>query len=282
MPVSPSSSAQAARQALAARLGEIRRDAGLTGRELAVRCGWSEAKSSRIEHAKTPPSDADIKAWCRACGVPDQAADLVAANRAADSLYVQWRRIHRSGIRQSQRATVPLYERTRLFRVYCSNVIPGLLQTAGYATSLLSTITEFQGTPNDVPDAVAARMARNHVLREGNHRFALLVEESVLRSRVADASVMAGQLGYLLEVMSLPSVSLGVVPFTADRGMWTLETFMAFDEESVQVELLTAFVNVTAPGEIATYIKAFAQLQVLAVYGAEARALITSAIDVLR
>ncbi|MEU6174524.1 helix-turn-helix transcriptional regulator [Streptantibioticus parmotrematis] len=281
MPASPSSSAHAARHELAARLGELRREAGLTGRGLAALCGWSEAKSSRIEHAKTMPSDADIKAWCRACGASNQAADLVAANRAADGLYVQWRRIHRSGIRQSQRSTVPLYDRTKLFRVYCSNVIPGLLQTSGYASSLLSTITEFQGTPNDVPDAVAARMERNQVLREGDHRFALLIEESVLRNRVADASVMAGQLGYLLEVMSLPSVALGIIPFTADRGMWTIETFMAFDEDSVQVELLTAFVNVTAPGEIAYYLKAFAGLQNLAVYGTSARALITSAIGEL-
>ncbi|MFF7216575.1 helix-turn-helix domain-containing protein [Streptomyces sp. NPDC008238] len=281
MPASPSSAAQAARQALAARLGELRRDAGLTGRELAARCGWSESKSSRIEHARTPASDADIRAWCQACDAVDQVADLIAANRAADSLYVEWRRIHRSGMRRSQESYLPLYERTRLFRVYCSNVIPGLLQTSGYATALLSTITAFQGTPDDVAEAVTARVNRSRVIREGEHRFALLVEESVLRYRIASPSVMAGQLGYLLEVMSLPSVSLGVIPFTAQRGMWPQETFMIFDDASVQVELLSAFVNVTAPGEIATYLKAFGQLQTLAVYGTEARVLIAGAIAAL-
>lgn len=278
MPSSPSSSAQAAREAIAGRLRELRHDAGLTGRELAEQCGWNPAKTSRIENAKTPPSQADIKAWCRACGAASQAADLVAASRTADSMYVHWRRIHRTGIRRSQEATVPLYERTRRFRVYCSNVVPGLLQTAGYATALLSTITEFQGTPDDVPEAVQARLARSRVIRSGDHQFALLVEESVLRHRIGDPAVMAGQLGYLLEVMSLPSVSLGVIPFTAQRGMWPVETFMVFDDESVQVELLTAFVNVTEPGELATYVKAFGQLQEMAVYGAPARALIASAI----
>ncbi|MFB7288961.1 helix-turn-helix domain-containing protein [Actinacidiphila glaucinigra] len=281
MPASPSSAAQAAREALAQRLGELRRDAGLTGRELAVRCGWSESKSSRIEHARTPPSDADIRAWCQACDAVAQVADLIAANRAADSLYVEWRRIHRGGMRRSQESYLPLYERTRHFRVYCSNVIPGLLQTSGYATALLSTITAFQGTPDDVADAVAARVNRSRVIREGDHRFALLVEESVLRYRIASPSVMAGQLGYLLEVMSLPSVSLGVIPFAAQRGMWPQETFMVFDDASVQVELLTAFVNVTAPGEIATYLGAFGQLQEMAVYGFEARALIARAIEAL-
>lgn len=53
---SPSSSAQQARQALAKRLADLCRDAGLTGLDLADRCGWSRSKSSRIMNAKTPPS----------------------------------------------------------------------------------------------------------------------------------------------------------------------------------------------------------------------------------
>jgi Domain of unknown function (DUF5753) len=40
---------------------------------------------------------------------------------------------------------------------------------------------------------------------------------------LGDADVMAGQLGHLLEVMALPSVSLGVIPFTAPRDMWPIE-----------------------------------------------------------
>lgn len=92
---------------------------------------------------------------------------------------------------------------------------------------------------------------------------------------------MAGQLGYLLTVMSLPSVSLGVIPLAASRHMWPLETFMIFDTEQVQVELLAAAVKVTAPSEIATYARAFAELASLAVTGADARTLITTAIDAL-
>jgi hypothetical protein len=60
VPLPPSSSsAWQARQALGARLGEIRKDAGLTGRALALLCGWHESKVSRIEHARTGPSADD-------------------------------------------------------------------------------------------------------------------------------------------------------------------------------------------------------------------------------
>ncbi|MEU5437796.1 helix-turn-helix transcriptional regulator [Streptomyces sp. NPDC020719] len=281
MSASPSSGAQAAREAVAARLRELRLDAELTGRDVAARAGWSTAKSSRIENAKTPPSDADIRAWCRACGAEEQAADLVAANRTADSMYVEWRRKQRTGLRRLQESAVPLFERTRHFRVYCSNVVPGLIQTDGYARALLTAITEFRQIPDDVAEAVDARMGRSHVIREGDHRFALIIEEDVLYYGFGDAQVMAGQLGYLLAVMSFPSVSLGIIPRTAQRRMWPIETFMVFDDQRAAIELLSADVTVTAPTEVGLYIRAFAELAEMAVHGSKARALITEAITSL-
>ena len=191
MPPHPSSRVQKARENLADRLREIRKDAGITGRELAGRCGWSESKSSRIENAKTPPSDADIKAWCRACAAEDQVPDLIAANRQSADAHVQWRRLQRSGLRRLQESVVDLYQQTRMFRVYVSDVIPGFLQTPGYATALLSSIAEFRGTPDDVTDAVSARMSRNAVLTDGSRRFSFVMEESVLRYRLCTAETMA-------------------------------------------------------------------------------------------
>ncbi|MFD8383375.1 helix-turn-helix domain-containing protein [Streptomyces sp. NPDC059679] len=282
MNASPSSSAQAAREAVAARLVDIRKTAGLKAHEVAARCGWHKSKVSRLENGHTPPSDDDIRKWCQACDAPRHAPDLIAASRDADQMYVEWKRIHRTGIRRRQEVDVPLYDRTSLFRVYCSNVVPGLLQTHGYAEALLSTISQFQGTPNDAADAATARLDRSRVIHEGRHRFVLLVEETTLRYRIGSPSVMAGQLGYLLEVLSIPSVAFGVIPFTAQRRIWPVETFMIFDDERVQVETLSAEINITSPGEIDVYVKAFARLQRMAVYGTKAQSLITAAIDTLR
>ncbi|MER5873089.1 helix-turn-helix transcriptional regulator [Streptomyces sp. NPDC002044] len=281
MPPYPSSSVQAARQALAERLRELRLDAGMSGRDMAREAGWQPSKVSRVETGKTAPSDEDIRAWCQACGASGQAADLIAANRTADSMYTQWRRLQRSGLRRLQESRIPLYERTKVFRVYCSTVVPGLLQTPEYATALLTSITRFHGTPDDVSDAVAARVARSEIIRRGDHRFAVLVEESVLRHVIGSNDTMAGQLGHLLAVMALPSVSLGVIPAGVTRDMWTLETFNVFDDERVHVELLTAAVTVTEPAEVARYGAAFRSLSALAVHGTHARALLTAAVDAL-
>ncbi len=280
-PTSPSSSVQAAREALAERLREIRLDAGITKRELAARCGWSEAKSSRIENARTAPSDQDLQLWCRACDAVDQAPAVVAANRQADSMYVQWKRLQRTGLKQLQKANLPLFERTKRFKVYCSNVVPGFLQTPGYASALLRAIATFRGLPDDVADAVTARMDRSGIIRETGRTFAILIEETVLRYRLGDAGVMAGQLGSLLSAMDLASISLGVIPASAERTMWPIESFTVFDGARVDHEPLSASVKITAPDEVVQYLKAFEQLRGMAVYGADARALILKAIEAL-
>jgi transcriptional regulator with XRE-family HTH domain len=277
----PSSSVQQARERLAERLRDLRLDAGLTKRELAARCSWHESKSGRIEGAKTPPSDADIRAWCTACGAAEQAADLTAANRQTEAMYVEWRRLQRTGLRRLQESGAGLYERTRQFRVYCSDVVPGFLQTPGYATALLSTIAAFRGTPDDVSDAVEARMRRNSVIREGDHRFAIVIEESVLRYRIGDADTMAAQLGHLLSSMALPSVSLGIVPFVAERAVWPMATFTVFDDARVHADSLDAAATLTQPGQVDLYVRAFGALADGAVYGAAARTLIARALTSL-
>lgn len=278
MPPHPSSRVQKAREDLAGRLREIRRDAGITGRELAVRCGWSESKSSRIENAKTPPSDTDIEVWCRACAAEGQAPDLIAANRQSADAHVQWKRLQRSGLRRLQESVVDLYRQTNVFRVYVSDVIPGFLQTPGYATALLSSIADFRGTPDDVSDAVAARMRRNAVLSDGSRRFSFVLEESVLRYRLCGADAMAAQLGHLLGVMDLHNVAVGVVPFSAQRTVWPMPTFTVFDDIRVHADTLDAASALTEPSQVELYARAFERLSQSAVRGAEARALIAAAL----
>jgi transcriptional regulator with XRE-family HTH domain len=282
MGISPSSSVQRAREQLAERLRDIRLDARMTARALSAAAGWHEAKTSRIESAKVAPSEDDIRIWCRVCGAEREVPDLIAASRAADSMYVEWRRVNQAGMRRLQEVRRPLYERTRLFKSYCGTVVPGYVQTSAYAEALLSAITAFRETPDDVEEAVQARMNRNRIVGSGNHRFVLLVEEAVLRYRMGNASVLGAQLRYLLEAMGLPAVSLGVIPFSAPgRPVWPLESFTIYDDERVLVELLSAQVTVTAPSEITLYVRAFEKLAALAVHGDEARVLISAAIDAL-
>lgn len=277
-----SSSVQQAREALGARLREIRKDSGLTARELASRAGWHESKCSRIENGRTTPSDDDLSTYTRHCGAEDQTPDLIATARNIEGAYVEWRRMERSGLRRAQESVIPLWERTRHFRAYSSWLIPGPLQTRAYIEALLTAIRDRRSLPDDLDAAIQVRVDKQRVLHEGARRFAVILEESVLRHRIGGADTMAGQLGHLLSLATLPNVSLGVVPLSANRSaLWPVEDFWIFDDAQVSVELVSAFLTITQPHEIGMYAHTFADFAELAVYGAPARSLITSAIDAL-
>jgi transcriptional regulator with XRE-family HTH domain len=281
--VTTSSSVQQAREALGKRLREIRTESGLTARELASRASWHESKCSRIENGRTGPSDDDLRAYAIHCGAADQIADLIATARNIDGAYVEWRRMERSGLRRAQESVIPLWERTRHFRAYSSWLIPGPLQTPGYIEALLKSIRDRRDLPDDLDEAVRVRVEKQRVLYNGSRRFAVILEESALRHRIGGPATMAGQLGHLLLLATLPNISIGVIPLAADRTtLWPVEDFWIFDDAQVNVELVSAFLTITQPHEVGMYARTFAELTDLAVYGVDARALITSAVDSLK
>ncbi|MBK3564713.1 helix-turn-helix transcriptional regulator [Streptomyces sp. MBT62] len=283
MPASPSSSAQAAREAVAHRLRDLRKEAGLTVVQLAAACGWHYSKTSRIENALTGPSANDIRRWCTATGSDTQAQDLVVQSINAESMYRQWRDQVRAGLRHIQDTRMQASRETETFRIYSSSIVPGLLQTEGYALAVLGIAASIYDLDiDDSAEAARARLERSRIIHEQGHRFIVVVEEAVLHSQVADTDAMAAQLGYLLTAGALPAVSLSVIPVATRRSHWPEETLHIYDDKHVSVELVSAEVNVTQPSEIALYAKAFERLRSMAVYGADARALIVKAIEALR
>jgi transcriptional regulator with XRE-family HTH domain len=199
---SPSSSAKQAQQALGVRLRELRKDAGLTARALASATGQHYTRVSKIEHGVQAPTDADIRAWCHACRAEDQVPDLIATQRAVESAYLEFRRQSRAGMKRVLGAhTRGRYERTKLFRIYEHNVIPGLFQTSAYCAEMLSFWIEFLGTSNDLDEAVSVRMDRQQVLYRRDKRFHVVLEEQALRTWFGSAEVQLGQLDRLLALV---------------------------------------------------------------------------------
>lgn len=283
MPVSPSSSAQAAREAVARRLRDLRKEAGLTVVQLGNACGWHNSKTSRIENALTGPSAGDIRRWCAATGAADQAQDIIVQSVNAESMYKEWRHQLRRGLAQLQTGTAALFRTTELFRVYSSTLVPGLLQTEGYAAGVLHTSARFHDLPaDDSAEAAQARVDRSRIIHEPGRHFLLLIEEAVLYCQIADTDAMAAQLGYLLTTGALPNVSLGIIPAaTQTRAQWPRETFHVYDDQLVSVELISARVRINQPSEVALYVKAFEELRSMAVYGGQARELIVRAVEAL-
>jgi transcriptional regulator with XRE-family HTH domain len=282
MIINPSSSARQAHEALGARLRDIRKDAGLTARALATATAQHYTRISKIEHGVQSPSDKDIHRWCDACGANDQIIDLIATLRAVESAYLEFTRQSRAGLKRVLGAhTLKRYQQTKVFRIYEHNVIPGLFQTAEYSAAMLSFWIRFLDAPNDLDEAVAVRLERQTIVHRGGKRFVVLLEEQALRTWFGTAKTQAGQLQHLLASMSLPNVSLGIIPLMTERIAVGSTGFWIFDESLAALETPTASIEVTRPDEVDLYVRMFEALKATAVYGPAARTTITQAIDEL-
>ncbi|MEU4341705.1 helix-turn-helix transcriptional regulator [Nocardia sp. NPDC023852] len=266
-----------ARQALGARLRELRRAKGLDGRAFSTAAGWHWSKTSRVELGKQRPSRDDLEVWCRLCDAELALPDLVAALQNVDAQWQEWRRITAGGHARRQRRGADLEGRARSLRTYSMVLIPGLLQTEPYAKAVLAQCIRFLGTHDDLDEAVAARLARQRVLRRGDHRLVQLVDQSALHTHVGDTTVMTDQLQHLLDTgFGNPRLILGVVP--AGTGfIYTTTSFDLLDRRTALVETISAELTITTPSELTLYEKAWTGLYDHAVFGDQARALITTA-----
>jgi transcriptional regulator with XRE-family HTH domain len=276
-----SSTVHQAREVLGHRLRDLRKDARLTGRQLAALTGWDSSKISKIEYGKQTPTEADIHVWCQHCQAADQIPDLVATVRNIEAMYIEWRRMLRVGTRRRQETSIALEAHTGLFRWYEPVLAPGILHTAEYAAAVMARVIDFYEIPNDLEAGVAARMERQQILYKGDHRFHFILAQQALFTSVGDTNVMIGQLDRLLTVLSLPRVRLGVIPMTSAYRVPTNQ-FIMFDDELVHVETVSAEVAITQPREIALYAKTFRELARWAHYGSEARELISDRLAELR
>lgn len=272
------SSVHEAREALGRRLRDIRKDAGLTGRELATLAGWHSSKVSKIEYGKQVASEADIRVWCRHANAANQVSDLIATVRNIEAMYIEWRRMLGTGTRRRQHASRTLEAKTRLMRWYEPLLVPGILHTAEYAQAVMRRVIEFYDIPDDLDAGVAERMERQQILYRGDHRFHFIIAQQALLTTVGNDDVMIGQLDRLLAVMSLPRITLGIIPALAEYQVPTNQ-FIMFDNRLVHVETISAELTIKQPREITLYGKVFDRLAKLAIIGNNARALITSALD---
>jgi transcriptional regulator with XRE-family HTH domain len=272
------SSFQRAREALGIRLRELRRDAQLSGKQLAERNGWHPSKVSKIEGGKQTPAETDLRAWARSCGKPEIAPELITSLRTLESHYVEHRRLFSTGMSAQQRAFSELEDETTLVRNFENVFVPGLLQTPEYARYRLAEGVEYDGAPDDLDEAVGARMQRQQILYRTGRRFHFVITEAVLRYRLCPGEVMLGQLDRLVTLSTMPTIRFGVIPFEAKLPLAPVHGFWLMDERVVIVENFTASQNLTQVSEVSSYVRIFDQLASAARYDSEARSVTTRAL----
>ena len=257
----------------------MRRAAGLSGARLAADLGWAPSKVSKIENGNQTPSADDIRAWAAECGHPEAADELLDMLADVQTVHRRWKqRLRRSGLAAVQEDHDRLAREALRSRSAETLIVPGLLQTAGYAQDVLTRL--WQGrSAQEIGEAVAARMRRQGILYDTGKAFEFVFTEAALRTLFCPAPVMAGQLDRLLSI-GLPNVTMGIIPMGAELDTVFLHGFLLLDNTAI-VETYDEEYE-AGEEESAAYGKIFGRLMAEAVTGDGARRLITAAAADLR
>jgi transcriptional regulator with XRE-family HTH domain len=266
---------------LAQQLRELRQAAGLTGAQLAARCGWTQSKVSKIENCRTVPQVDDVEAWARQTESPDiMRTDLVdLAGRALTSV-TAWRTELRYGRTSKQEEIRDIEASVSTIRAYQPLIVPGLLQTAEYVRRVFMLGRKIG--PDDIPAAVRARMQRQEILYEQGKHLEFLIAEPGLRWRVGPLHVLVGQLDRINSLIDLPQLRIGVIPWSHEATVLHYTGFQIFGEPGqdepvlVSAETLTENLRIHAQDKVDLYLAKFDQLREAALFGSEARVLIAS------
>ena len=287
MTLPPSQPGRASRAALAARLAELRKTAGLSGNALAKRMGVVQSRVWKIENGKLLPNEADLKAWARATERGEDTADDL-TDMLADALAEQ----QFSTAYRSKGGAAALEERVRAAEEQATRigefevaVIPGLLQTGDYARELLSVASgprAWGADDAEVEDKISVRLRRQEILYSSSKQIQVVLSEAALRVMVATPQTMAGQLDKLLAVSRMPPVELGVIGFAQRIPAYSIGGFRVYDDDLIVVESISGEDEITDPGKVAVYLGAFDELRRVASAGTEAEAIIQRALENIR
>ncbi|MFM9694541.1 helix-turn-helix domain-containing protein [Streptomyces europaeiscabiei] len=267
---------QTAREALGARLRELRAEAGLEGKDIAARLGWQSSKVSRLQNGKQTPTREDLTGWARAIDRADVEPELhgLLAGLEMKQRHRSWRRQLAGGHRGRQEIAVRQTEATTVLRGLEVSRIPGLFQTPEYARVIFDSNAEFRGITPTTEAAVEARMRRQESLYDPEKTFRFLVCEAALYHRPCPVEVMAEQLDRLYNLVGQRRIELGILPFGAQLRRTAPHAFWIYDRRLVIVETISEELWLTGEDDIALYERAWDWLAEAAEYGTPARRLV--------
>jgi transcriptional regulator with XRE-family HTH domain len=270
---------------LAERLLRLRKEAGLTGAQLAEALGWEEGtgrtKVSKIENGRQLATEADIRAWAQATGHLDQIEDLLDLAASARVVRIRWRQQRLGGgqaaaVQEARDRTTQAATRIRNAE---NVIIPGLLQTSGYARSIIAQASALYWAV-DVDMALQARMQRQQVIYDTSKTFEFVFTEAALYLLPCSRQVMLGQLDRLLS-LGMDNVTLGIIPFGTELPLAPYNSFLLQDDD-LTVETLAGKDEERAEDAAELYHRIFDLLMTEARTGDDARRLIATAADRLR
>jgi hypothetical protein len=278
------------RRQLGRLLRQYRTEAAVTLDGAAAALEYSRQKVWRIESGLGPVRTLDVKAMCDLYVVQPGMAEAL-TGLAAETKAKGWWHAYGDAVPGWFELYVGLEGAASRLRQYDESLIPGLLQTRGYALAVYQNRSGM--SPDDRDRAVEVRLQRQALLTRRlppPPRLDVILSEAVLRRIVRDRQAMLDQLAHLVKISELPNVSVRVLPLAAGphrgavAGAFVILNFPPnngrgpVEPTTVYSESLTGALYLDKRDEVAAYEDTWNSLADLAHAEAESRRMISKII----
>jgi transcriptional regulator with XRE-family HTH domain len=209
------------RRRLGAELRRLRGKAGLTLDEVADMMTCSTSKISRLETGKGIPKMPDIRELIRIYGVTSDTEQDMLLRLVRDGRQPGWWEPLTEGVHPERFVMdnpgryAALENDAAMIRSFDVTLVFGLLQTADYARTFLSTLLPHH-SPEEIDRLVELRLTRQDALRRTSPPplgLVAVLDEAIFLRTVGGRAAWKAQLEYIIEMSELPTVSVHVLPF---------------------------------------------------------------------
>jgi transcriptional regulator with XRE-family HTH domain len=256
------------RMILSKRLKDLRENAGVSLEEAAKALRVTPLTIRRMEKAEVGLKILYVEKLLHTYGVDQQESDEF-IGMAEQAGQPGWWHRYRDVLPGWFTAYVSLESDAKILRTYEPHYVTGLLQTPPYAWAILRA-----GFPHDTDEdlerRVDLRLRRQSTLtRPDAPTLWVVMEEAVLHRAVSGPVVMREQIDRLFEVMDLPNVSIGIVPFAAGAhvGAFAPFTYFRFEEpelpDVVYTEILSGSVYLDQRPDVVAHLEAHNRMSLL-------------------
>ncbi|GAA0840950.1 helix-turn-helix domain-containing protein [Streptosporangium amethystogenes subsp. fukuiense] len=273
------------RRRLSAELIRLREQAGLTHDEVAKRLEWSRGRLTHMEQNKwVLPDIGNVRLLLDLYQVVDPAVREAILDLARQSRERGWWAKYKDVFGGS----LPGFEaEASQIRTVELVTIPGLLQTADYATAVFQAGQVLDQTA--VQRRVEARLARQAILhRDDPPQIWAVIDEAALRKMVGGPNVMAEQLSHLAQMAMRPNIAVQVLPDSSGAhaamgsGFVILDFMGDLDPSIVYLETPTDNLFLERPEEVQAYTLIFNRVVAAALTVEESVRYVAALVDQLQ
>src|SRR2546421_1243385 len=267
------------RRRLGSELRKLREQKGMTAEDVAARLLVSQSKISRLENGRRSISQRDVRDLCGVYGVEDHRIVDSLMQMAKDSRQQGWWHAY-GDVPYS--VYIGLETDAASLRVHESLIIPGLLQTPGYARAVIEGMWP-EATEAEVERRIQVRLKRQERILDPDKplRYWVVMDEACLRRVTGNEQIMQEQLEHLVKASAMPHGTVQVLPYTAGAhpGMCGKFVIIEFEEPSdttvVYLEGVTSDLYLEKPHDVHEYSVMYEHLRAQALNADQSRQLIT-------